>query len=58
MEDAFIKTPEEVCTYFKVSPQLGLTEEQVIEQRKKFGRNGKKKYEIDRLEIYTRSKSK
>ncbi|ORX58744.1 SERCA-type calcium-translocating P-type ATPase [Hesseltinella vesiculosa] len=39
MEDSFLKTPEEVCTYFKVSPQYGLTETQVNEQRKKFGPN-------------------
>ncbi|SAM02208.1 hypothetical protein [Absidia glauca] len=39
MEKSFVKSPEEVCTFFKVSPHHGLSESQVIQQRKKFGRN-------------------
>ncbi|KAI8066433.1 SERCA-type calcium-translocating P-type ATPase [Gongronella butleri] len=39
MEDSFLKTPEEVCTHFKVSPQYGLTDTQVKDQRRKFGAN-------------------
>ncbi|KAI8099074.1 SERCA-type calcium-translocating P-type ATPase [Halteromyces radiatus] len=39
MEGSFVKSPEEVCAYFNVTPHQGLSESQVIEQRKKFGRN-------------------
>ncbi|KAL0095904.1 SERCA-type calcium-translocating P-type ATPase [Phycomyces blakesleeanus] len=32
-------TPEEVCAFFQVTPQEGLTNAQAIEQQKKYGKN-------------------
>lgn len=43
MDNSFVKTPEEVCRYFNVDNTLGLKTNQVKEQQKKFGKNGKKK---------------
>ncbi|RHZ79440.1 hypothetical protein Glove_146g28 [Diversispora epigaea] len=39
MEDSFIKTPQEVLDHFEVDINRGLTEKQVDENRKRFGRN-------------------
>ncbi|CAG8721052.1 16525_t:CDS:2, partial [Acaulospora morrowiae] len=39
MEEAFIKTPEEVLEYFDVNIEHGLNEKQVNENKKKYGRN-------------------
>lgn len=44
MDNSFVKTPEEVCQYFDVDSTLGLKANQVKEQQKKFGKNGKKKH--------------
>lgn len=41
MDNSFVKTPEEVCQYFHVDSTLGLKANQVKEQQKKFGKNGK-----------------
>ena len=40
MEQAYMKTSEEVLEYFKVSEEDGLTPERVETQREKYGLNG------------------
>lgn len=42
MEDAYAKTSEEVLKYFNVSENLGLSQEEVKRNKKKYGPNGKK----------------
>ncbi|CAG5118220.1 unnamed protein product, partial [Candidula unifasciata] len=39
MDNAFVKTSEEVCQYFGVDENLGLTEEQVRKHTEKYGPN-------------------
>jgi Ca2+ transporting ATPase len=41
MDDSFVKTPEEVLSFFNVKPTQGLLGSQVSEQLKKYGKNGK-----------------
>lgn len=41
MDDSFIKTTKEVLEFFKVKEKDGLTKNQVEENQRKFGRNGK-----------------
>jgi Ca2+ transporting ATPase len=41
MEDSFVKTPEEVCSYFGVNPALGLNKEEVKQSQERYGKNGK-----------------
>lgn len=43
MENAFAKPASEVLAALGVDPAAGLTEEMVVEQRTKFGRNGREK---------------
>lgn len=40
MEDAHIKTVEEVIKYFGADPERGLTPEQVKKNQEKYGPNG------------------
>ena len=40
MEDAYIKTSEEVLKFFNVSENLGLSQEEVKRNRQKYGLNG------------------
>lgn len=40
MEDAHTKTAEEVTHYFGVDGNVGLTEQQVLDNRAKYGPNG------------------
>lgn len=39
MNNSFVKSPEEVCQFFKVDSSKGLDSTQVKEQQKKFGKN-------------------
>ncbi|CAO3616058.1 unnamed protein product [Mucor hiemalis] len=39
MDKSFVKSPEEVCHFFKVDSSKGLDSTQVKEQQKKFGKN-------------------
>lgn len=41
MDHSFVKTPEEVCTYFGVNPNFGLAKDQVKQAQEKYGKNGK-----------------
>jgi len=41
MEDAYAKTTEEVLNYFNVSERLGLSQEEVKQNKKRYGPNGK-----------------
>lgn len=49
MNNSFVKSPEEVCQFFKVDSSKGLDSTQVKEQQKKFGKNGKQNI-FDRLQ--------
>lgn len=53
MEDSYLKSPEAVCAHFKVNPLKGLSSQQVTEQRKIYGSNGKCWWQI--LHICQRS---
>ncbi|KAL1917215.1 uncharacterized protein VTP21DRAFT_4871 [Calcarisporiella thermophila] len=39
MEESFTKSPQEVCKFFDVNPNVGMRPEQVIESRHKYGKN-------------------
>jgi Ca2+ transporting ATPase len=41
MEQAHIKSVEEVCAYFGVDEEAGLNDEQIKKNREKYGPNGK-----------------
>lgn len=41
MENSFVKTPKEVCSYLSVDPIHGLDKEKVKELQIKYGKNGK-----------------
>jgi Ca2+ transporting ATPase len=41
MENPFLYTPLEVLQHFKVSEKGGLSKDQVLQSRKRFGYNGK-----------------
>jgi Ca2+ transporting ATPase len=41
MDNSFVKTPEEVCSFFNVDKSHGLTKSQVEQLRAKYGKNGK-----------------
>ncbi len=47
MDNSFVKSPQEVCQFFKVDSSKGLNSSQVKEQQKNFGRNGKQIYNIN-----------
>lgn len=40
MENAFLRTPAESLEYFKVTEQIGLSQDAVAEFRKQYGPNG------------------
>jgi Ca2+ transporting ATPase len=42
MDNSFVKTPEEVCSFFNVDINHGLKTKQVEELRSKYGKNGKR----------------
>lgn len=42
MDNSFVKTPEEVCSFFNVDKNHGLKAKQVEELRSKYGKNGKR----------------
>ncbi|KAI8083922.1 SERCA-type calcium-translocating P-type ATPase [Thamnidium elegans] len=39
MENSFVKTPQEVCSYFGVDQEFGLTKEQALTAQEKYGKN-------------------
>ena len=41
MEGAFSKTSDEVCLFFNVEEEIGLSDDQVKRQFERFGANGK-----------------
>lgn len=41
MDDAFLRSPQEVLKHFNVSQQAGLSERAVEAAREKHGRNGR-----------------
>jgi len=40
MDDAFIRSPKEILDFFQVDIDKGLTQKQVEESEKNYGRNG------------------
>ena len=46
MKQSFLKTPEEVCSFFQVDSSHGLSKDRVKEAQAKYGKNGKSFFEI------------
>ena len=44
MDDAFFRSTDEVLNYFGTDPKNGLSDQQVKENTKKYGKNGMKYY--------------
>lgn len=40
MDNSFVKTPQEVCSYFGVDPMKGLNKAQIKDLQEKYGKNG------------------
>jgi hypothetical protein len=49
MQNAFIKTPEQVLAHFKVDKKTGLDKKQVEQNSLEFGKNGKKVHDLGLL---------